>query len=72
MSGTLGCYDVRPLIDYVQRKSECTLLEVAETLDLSYRQVMRHVNQGQLVHQWQADRLAVRAGLHPAEVWEQW
>jgi lambda repressor-like predicted transcriptional regulator len=63
-------YPFDDLRDVVDPAHERTNLEVAEALGLHPRQLERYRRQG--VTDCAADRLAVRAGTHPAVIWPEW
>jgi lambda repressor-like predicted transcriptional regulator len=63
-------YPFDALRDVVDPAHERTNLEVAEALGLQPRQLERYRRQG--VTDCAADRLAVRAGTHPAVIWPEW
>lgn len=56
--------------DLVALVEQCSARELAELLDISPRTVHRYRKAG--LNAIQADRIAVSAGFHPAEVWPDW
>lgn len=65
--------DPLPLISFVTNQFEPKNLRVtAELLNVSYRQLCRYLYEGQRCHVFQADRMAVSIGRHPAEIWDDW
>lgn len=59
-----------PFDPLASRLGDLPVLEVARRVDVDSRQVYRWRKAGLTVDQ--ADRLAVLAGFHPAEIWQQW
>ena len=56
--------------DLARLVDESSAAELAERLRISARTVHRYRHRGLTV--LQADRLAVAAGFHPAEIWPDW
>ena len=63
-------YPFAALRDVVDPRHERTNLELAELLGVHPRQLRRYMQHG--VTDCAADRVAVRAGVHPAVVWPEW
>ena len=53
------------------QKTHLTIGELRREIGCSKRTAVRYLS-GQLVSAKRADELAVSAGFHPAEVWEDW
>jgi plasmid maintenance system antidote protein VapI len=45
---------------------------MASVLEMNRRTIHHWVNSGIQISEWDADRYAVKLGLHPSEIWDDW
>lgn len=63
--------DSRDPLYWLEPHPRPTVTALAETLGISRQSVHRYMN-GQLIRRCDADRFAVRLGLHPCALWPNW
>jgi DNA invertase Pin-like site-specific DNA recombinase len=68
-------YDVRtfPARELVRRFDQnASVITIASALETKRSTVYKWFKNDTMITQWAADRYAVKLGLHPCEVWDDW
>jgi len=72
MSKRRGCR-MFPAVKIVGAFSSGTKVAVmASALETDRRTVYQWIDSGTQISEWAADRYAVKLGLHPSEIWDDW
>lgn len=67
--------EAKPLVDHLEyraRVEDGGLLAQAKASGICYRSIMRWQKPGATMRFTTADESAIKLGLHPAEIWDDW